>query len=63
MKRIIPFIILFMALTACSVFQVQKLEITRTDMPQASLPNPASVYCTQQGDKLEIRTAAAEPIR
>jgi hypothetical protein len=28
-----------------------------TDMPQAGMPNPASVYCTQQGNKLEIRTA------
>jgi hypothetical protein len=27
-------------------------------MPKAGMPNPASVYCTQQGNKLEIRTAA-----
>jgi hypothetical protein len=27
-------------------------------MPQAGMPNPASVYCTQNGNKLEIRTAA-----
>jgi hypothetical protein len=27
-------------------------------MPQAGMPNPASVYCTQEGNKLEIRTAA-----
>jgi hypothetical protein len=28
-----------------------------TDMPQANIPNPASVYCGQNGGKLEIRTA------
>jgi hypothetical protein len=27
-------------------------------MPQANMPNPASVYCEQNGNKLEIRTAA-----
>jgi hypothetical protein len=27
-------------------------------MPQAGLPNPASVYCEQNGNKLEIRTVA-----
>ena len=29
-----------------------------TEIPQANIPNPASVYCEQQGNKLEIRTAA-----
>jgi putative hemolysin len=29
-----------------------------TTMPPAAMPNPASVYCTQKGYKLEIRTAA-----
>ena len=28
------------------------------DTPQANMPNPASVYCEQQGNRLEIRTAA-----
>jgi hypothetical protein len=27
-------------------------------MPQVNMPNPASVYCEQNGNKLEIRTAA-----
>ncbi len=45
MKRIIPLTILLVALTACTA-------------PQVGLPNPASVYCKQQGNKLEIRTAA-----
>ena len=29
-----------------------------TATPQANMPNPASVFCEQQGNKLEIRTAA-----
>jgi putative hemolysin len=28
-----------------------------TDMPQVNMPNPASVYCEQNGNTLEIRTA------
>ena len=48
-----------MALTACTAPQTQVApEPAATDMPQAGMPNPASVYCTQQGNKLEIRTAA-----
>ena len=45
MKRIIPFTILLMALTACTA-------------TQANMPNPASVYCEQNGNTLEIQTAA-----
>jgi putative hemolysin len=58
MKNFLPFVIILMALTACSVFQVQTLELTGTDMPQAGMPNPASVFCEQNGNKLEIHTAA-----
>ena len=47
-----------MALTACTTFQVQTLEYTGTDIPQVNMPNPASVNCTQNGNKLEIHTAA-----
>jgi putative hemolysin len=47
MKRIIAYTIIMMALAACTVRQ-----------PEASMPNPASVYCKEQGNKLEIRTAA-----
>ena len=46
-----------MALTACTTFQVQTLESTGTDIPQVNMPNPASVYCEQNGNKLEIHTA------
>ena len=59
MKRIFTLIIILMALTACTAPQTQVApEPAATDMPQAGMPNPASVYCTQQGNKLEIRTAA-----
>jgi putative hemolysin len=58
MKRILTFTIILMALTACTSFRVQTSESAGTDMPQANMPNPASVYCEQNGNKLEIRTAA-----
>jgi putative hemolysin len=47
-----------MALTACSPLKVQTPEPTAADMPQVNMPNPASVYCEQNGNKLEIHTAA-----
>jgi len=59
MKRIFTFTIVLMALTACTAPQTQAApESTATASPQVNMPNPASVYCTQQGNKLEIRTAA-----
>lgn len=47
-----------MALTACTALRVQTLEPTTTDTPPVAMPNPASVYCMRNGNKLEIRTAA-----
>ena len=59
MKKFFTFIIILMALTACSTPQTQvPTDTPATDMPQAGMPNPASVYCEQNGNKLEIRTAA-----
>ena len=59
MRRIFTFIIILMALTACSTPQTQVVsDNPATDVPQAGMPNPASVYCTQNGNKLEIHTAA-----
>ncbi len=59
MKRIFAFIIILLALAACTVPPTQAVsDPAATDMPQADMPNPASVYCTQQGNKLEIHTAA-----
>ncbi len=57
MKRIIPFTIMLMALTACTSLRVQTPDPVATEIPQVNLPNPASVYCEQQGNKLEIHTA------
>jgi uncharacterized protein len=59
MKRIFTFIIILMALTACAAPQTQAAsEPAATDMRQVGMPNPASVYCTQNGNKSEIYTAA-----
>ena len=55
MKRIFTFIVILLALTACTAAPQPQ---AATNIPQAGMPNPASVYCTQQGNKLEIRTAA-----
>jgi putative hemolysin len=35
----------------------QATVVIPTNTAQASLPNPASIYCEQQGNRLEIRTA------
>jgi putative hemolysin len=58
MRRIFTFTVVLTALTACSPLQVKTPEPTAADMPQANMPNPASVYCEQNGNQLEIRTAA-----
>jgi len=59
MKSIFPLVIILIALTACTATQTQPVpQPPASDMPQAGIPNPASVYCTQQGNKLEIHTAA-----
>jgi hypothetical protein len=58
-KRILPFIIGLMALTACTPIQIQATpDPAAPDMSQAALPNPASAYCNEKGNKLEIHTAA-----
>jgi putative hemolysin len=59
MKRIVTFTIILMALTACVPHQTQGMpDSTSTDLPQLNMPNPASVYCEQNGGKLKIVTAA-----
>ena len=50
-------VLIIASLAACAPW-VQSSVSTGTDMPQANIPNPASVYCEQNGNKLEIRTAA-----
>jgi putative hemolysin len=46
-------------LVSCAAPQTSPITIpVSTATPQANMPNPASAYCEQQGNKLEIRTAA-----
>ncbi len=58
MKRILLITIILLALTACKTNKTQVIELTATEIPLAGLPNPAAVYCTQNGYKYEIQTAA-----
>ena len=58
MKKIFTFTITLLALTACTSFRVQTSESTGTDKPQVGMPNPASLYCEQNGNTHEIETAA-----
>ena len=58
MKRIVTFTIILMALTACTSFRVQTSDSAGTEIPEANMPNPASVYCEKNGNTLEIHTAA-----
>lgn len=44
------------ALAACSP-RIPAPGLIPTDIPQANMQNPASVYCEQNGNKLEIHTA------
>jgi putative hemolysin len=58
MKRFVPLIIILLALTACTAPQAQTPEPAATGIPPVNMPNPASIYCEQHGNKLEIHTAA-----
>jgi putative hemolysin len=58
MKRLFTSMIILITLTACTVPHAQKPEPTATVKPPLNMPNPASVYCEQNGYTLEIRTAA-----
>jgi putative hemolysin len=50
-------VLIIVTSAACSSLKVQIPEPTATDMPQVNMPNPASVYCKQNGYTLEIVTA------
>jgi len=58
MRRISILMMMLMAMTACTTLQVQVPQPAATDMPQVNMPNPASVYCEQNGNRLEIQTAS-----
>ena len=52
-------LLLVLLLTACATPQAQLTPApVSTDLPQLNMPNPASVFCEEQGNRLEIRTAA-----
>lgn len=52
-------IVLTILLTCCAVPQPHPgTGAVATNTPQANMPNPASLFCEQQGNRLEIRTAA-----
>lgn len=64
MKTILTSVFMLIVLTACTAPQISSPKGTQgtpesatTDIHQPNMPNPASVYCTEQGNKLEIRTA------
>ena len=57
MKNILTFTLILMALTACTSFRVQTSESAATEI-LPNMPNPASVYCKENGNTLEIQTAA-----
>jgi len=59
MRRILACMFILIAVAACSVQQTQVVaDLPDTDLAQPEMPNPASVYCEENGNKLEIRTAA-----
>jgi len=58
MKRMIAAFILLLVLAACTAPQVQTPKPAATGITPANMPNPASVHCVQNGNKLEIITAA-----
>jgi uncharacterized protein len=64
MKKLL-FLVVTFGLFLCTTLSACAVSVTKvapaptaTDIPPANMPNPASVYCEQQGNQLEIRTAA-----
>jgi putative hemolysin len=58
MKKIFTSTIILMALTACTTFRVQTSDSAGTENPPPNMPNPATLYCEQNGNTSEIRIAA-----
>ena len=56
--KILLIILMIIMLTACTPSETQPTTTSvSTEIPQANMPNPASVYCEGQGYQVEIRTA------
>ena len=59
MKKIFVFMMNLLLFTACSTNQTQSaITPMSASIPLADMPNPASVYCEEQGYRSEIRTAS-----
>jgi putative hemolysin len=59
MKQVVTALLIFIALASCAAPQTQEGPVPLpAETPQADMPNPASVYCEEQGHRLEIRTAS-----
>ncbi len=63
MKQLWAVALLLFALVSCSRSPTQPVIVPVSTMqapnfPPANLPNPASTFCEEPGNRLEIRTAA-----
>jgi putative hemolysin len=58
MKKLLIFAICLIFLTSCSLNRDGSETSPSTDDSQANMPNPASVYCEENGGTLEIRKDA-----
>lgn len=59
MRQILSLVMVLLLLSACTPPQTQPdADPASTEVSIANMPNPASVYCEEQGYRLEIRTAA-----
>ena len=58
MRWIVTSLLVSILLASCSVPQTREASVPVTqDVSQPDMPNPASVYCEEQGYRSEIRTA------
>ena len=59
MKKTLVLILVLIMLVACAKSQMPSAEpFVSAGTPLADMPNPASVYCEEQGYRSEIRTAS-----